>query len=281
MDSLHKLLSNYLTKDTIKIIGGMLNDFDLDVLHHTFDSEFYLVHLYDDCLENGYLNLLYYIFGYNISFNESDFRTVAKSGNLNMFDHLFNCDCLINKYVVYGAIMYDHVNILEYSYEKGFNDPYILTVAIECGSIKCVKYLNQIGYKFDKYSYISAIIHGNLDLLKYIHQTDCIITKFDLTIAIEYRNLIILEYLLNNISFDLTSDFITDATCTDDIDIIILLRKYNAPIGKYALNVAIKRDNIHIIKFLHQNGCIINDEDIELAKEINIPEIVEYLVNNK
>jgi ankyrin repeat protein len=206
MDFLHKLLSNYLTRDTRNVIGNMLNDGDLDVVNRVFDDEFKLTHLREHCLVNNYLNLFHYIFGKDDSFSERDFRIVAESGNLNMFEYLcYNTDLMtpITPHIIYSAIKYDHIHILEYIDEHMVCidehmvciDEYALTVAIRYGSIKCVKYLHQNGYNFDEHSITEAIKQNNLQIVKFLHQNCCIINDEDIELAKEINIPEIVEYL--------------------------------------------------------------------------------------
>jgi len=129
----------------------------------------------------------------------------AERGHLDIIIYFLNDGCLWSGLAMHGAGRSDHVHIIKYFYERGYNLNYAAINAIAYGKINALKYCCENGYQWDdevkkeedKYHSVQKQIEkGKIDFFKY-----CLEQWYnnELFWSCDFK----LDQLVKNSSFDL------------------------------------------------------------------------------
>lgn len=170
----------------------------------------------------------------------------------------------INDIYAFKEVCKDFYNVIKNFYIKKYRCPDYVHVTKNIKLLKWAK--THKNFKYSSTVAKFATRNNNIKILRYLKQNQC---KFDwecLYEAVQNENYIILKWLLKNKIKIIDFVFFT-AAGVGNLKIIKYLhkkmRKRIYPEG--ALNYALKNNNINVVKWLFQVGCIMGEDVFNYA----------------
>lgn len=152
----------------------------------------------------------------------------AAGGHLHCLAYLHEQGCPWNKFTSKSAAMNGHLNCILYCYEKGL--PWDVDVCIQ------------------------AVQKDSQNILQFAHEHGCPWDERITLFAAELGSSRCLQYALQQ-GCNIHIDSVQQACKNGNVDIVALLREYNAPWDAGACANATECQHLDLLKYLHENGC--------------------------
>ncbi|AKI79845.1 ankyrin repeat-containing protein [Acanthamoeba polyphaga mimivirus] len=185
----------------------------LDTVEYLFSCGIEITNNICDCFVSaccyGRLNIVTYLtnkISISLDYINEAFIMACKYGYLDVAKHLFNLNCDISIYALYGACINGHIEIVKYLISLGI-DPrkekcWAITSACQGGHLNIIKFLLSVGIKPKKINadaFSQACKTGNLEIAKYLKEIGAnTITRRDLALELSARagHLDVVKYIV-------------------------------------------------------------------------------------
>lgn len=253
--------------------------------------------------EQGYIDLLNWCIYKNIHIPH---EVYFKTKDIQVVNWLIDNDVKLDNYVISHIITLQNIKLLEKCFSKfSERSDIFLSEAVESGNIELCKWLRNQNCPFDddlpstaiENGYISlfewlienncpydenimmdAVLSDSLEIVQYIFNRGYEKSRNSCFNAVKIGNLQILKWLISkNFYFNATECFkrVSDKTGNDVLDFL----KENGLNFTFSLYIiAIERDYINIVKWLHKNNYPLNNTCLEISLICNSYKCVDYFM---
>ena len=160
-------------------------------------------------------------------------------------------------------------------------------IAIKHNNLPMIKYLSEHAYIINDISFDKCVKNKNLNIIKFIHENNLFTNRDNANkyLINSLDNITILKYLYETMGFneEIDDSIMNIAIWYYDETIITYLHKvigmgFN---NKYYYEYYIKKNNLHMIKYLYEHKCKydLNGMYINMAILNNNLEMIKYLYN--
>ncbi len=210
---------------------------------------------------------LKHITDHYVGSNSNYFKHYIREGYLDLVKYFFKKvepECITKNFISNNSIEYGHLDVLKYLHENGFKpDRSSYDLAVSLGHIHILEYLESIGVQTDEGYLETAISKKQLESIKYLHKKGCEFSEENFYDAVSIGDLKIVEYLFNNGC---------PINIGDDL--------YNNSNDLHT-NIASRRNNLEVLKFLHKNGFPWDSTTVLSALEHSYSiDCLKYLIEN-
>jgi hypothetical protein len=178
---------------------------------------------------------------------------------------------------------YGYTELLNYLFtSSGYlpTDSGICNAAIS-GYLDTVKWSLNNGLKYNSLICRDAAKHGRLNIIKWLKENSYPISSRTLGEAAGGGYLNIMEYIVNNVSGTiLTADLYHSAISGNQMHIIKWLKENNCPMDDDMYTYAIIHKHIHILQWIHENGRRFNANACRIAAMHNNLDTLKWLRAN-
>nr|QBK84599.1 MAG: ankyrin repeat protein [Pithovirus LCDPAC01] len=233
--------------------------------------------------ENGHLQVVKYFADHKVPGVKESLVAASKRGHLNVVMFLIQETDEIPKLALLEAISNGHLHIVKllHSYTTS---PKLLERAVITEQKEIVEYLVDSKFPIGKKEIDLAITAGSFEIFKILFYNDAPVDEDTLTDAVRAGYFSIVKFLIDN-GVPASENAMLMAAYNVNFPIIELLIDDKAPMKENEILGAVigggqgkERDVVfEIVKYLIKNGAEVSENDVELAQELEYPEISEYL----
>ena len=152
---------------------------------------------------------------------------------------------------------------------SGESRNYIIELSVRYGQLHLVKYFHQRSDIRSSYILQFAVGCGQLNIVKYLLQIGCAAPKICLScVAANYKQTHIIDYFKEQGKTLCTCAYY-NAIVNNEFDKIVYLCQNNYPLDHSVSELAIRRGNLSILKYVYKNGCQIDRGLFRMAGKNN------------
>lgn len=196
-------------KDVIRLILKLLTKADWKIVwaahDKTYEKKMKKDNLFwNQCAEDGYLDLIIWGLRDGLRFNESLYDSAAKGGHLHLIKWAMRQKTYLlpkpQDKAVENAIIYQHVHILDFFYNEtdySFSSG-DYSIAAKTSAIVSMEFLKKHNVHRNYRNCGTAATHGQLDALKWLRTNGCPWTELVVIEATRHKHYHVLEWAIKN-----------------------------------------------------------------------------------
>jgi hypothetical protein len=252
-------------------------------------------------IRKNYLKIFKYVYeNFDVdhlnSIKNEIFYDVCRNGNIEMLKIIFEQEDVVFEddededgehfYENVGGILVSngYINCIDFLHKKGFNKFSISFTK----DIDTIKYLRSIGVGWEEETILDIINipikiksdDGVLECIKFSLENGCLYENRFTSYLLASQYYKCLDFILQNnyhTNKETDYDICEESVFYDEYNCLDIAIKHNCPFNKNLIN---KSKSIMICKFLHEKGCEITDETVEIFKREKLLKCYEYSVEN-